>query len=185
MWPAIEKGPGQALAYDQLCQTWDPWRAIPAHYNLGAALAQGPADKPALLWENAKGRTAAFSYGQLDALTNRLASSLKRLGLRRGERVLLRLPNVPEFYTSALAVAKLGGVFIPTSTQFKESELRYRLKDSQTAAVVTTPRLLDAIDRVRGDCPDLRHVIVVPDEPGQEVPRDALSSERLIGDGKE
>src|SRR5205814_5164305 len=70
-------------------------------------------------------------------------------------------------------------------TQFKEAELRYRLKDSETAAVITTPRLLDAIDRVRGDCPALRHVIVVPDEPDQKVPRDVLAYPRLISGGKE
>src|SRR5207244_3587458 len=97
----------------------------------------------------------------------------------------LRLPNVPEFYTSALAVAKLGGVFIPTSTQFKDAELRYRLNHSQTAAVITTARLLDAVERVRGDCPSLRHVIVVPEEPDQRAPADTLRYPQLIANGRE
>src|SRR6516162_8772453 len=114
-----------ALDYEQLWRTWDPWSFIPPHYNLGVALSrgqveQGRGDKPALLWENASGRTATYTYRQLDALTSRLASALVRLGIHRGDRVFLRLPNLPEFYVSALAVAKLGGVFITSSTQFKD-----------------------------------------------------------------
>src|SRR5207247_7429587 len=74
--------------------------------------------------------------------------------------------NVPEFYVAALAVAKLGGVFIPSSTQFREAEVRYRLQDAGAVAVVTTRRLLGAVEAVRADCPDLRHVLVVADAGG-------------------
>src|SRR4051794_12915602 len=102
---------------------YDPWASIPPRYNLGVALtrgqvARGLGDKAALLWEDAAGATASFTYRQLDALSDRVASSLARLGVGRGDRVFLRLPNRPEFYVAALAVAKLGGVFIPSSTQF-------------------------------------------------------------------
>src|SRR5436190_10976266 len=150
---------------------WDPWAAIPAEYNLGAALTagqvrRGHGDRPALLWEDAAGRRASFTYAQLDALSGRFAAALAGLGVRRGDRVFLRLPNRPEFYVAALGAAKLGAVFIPSSTQFHEGEVRYRLRDSGAAAVVTTTRLLPAVERVRADCPDLRHVIVAPDEEG-------------------
>src|SRR5579859_6712465 len=99
--------------YKDVCATWDAWRFIPRQYNLGTALThgqvlQGHGDKLALLWENAAGASRSFTYNQLDVLTNRLASSLQRLGVRRGDRVFLRLPNVPAFYLSALAIAKLG-----------------------------------------------------------------------------
>src|SRR6516225_2656588 len=85
-------------AYDQLHRSWNPWSFIPPEYNLGVALTkgqvlQGRGDKPALLWENASGQAGTFTYGQLDALTNRLASSLRRLGIGCGDRVFLRLPN--------------------------------------------------------------------------------------------
>jgi acyl-coenzyme A synthetase/AMP-(fatty) acid ligase len=170
-------------------RTWDPWAFIPPAYNLGVALtrgqvAEGRGGKPALLWENAAGETLRITYGQLDALTNRLASSLRRLGVGAGDRVFLRLSNRPEFYVAALAVAKVGGVFIPSSTQFREDEVRYRLNDSGAVAAVTTPRLLGAIDRVRADCESLRHVIVVP-EDGAAVPGDGLDFNRLVDEGQE
>src|SRR5205823_10164166 len=110
--------------------------------------------------------TRSSTYRQLDALSTRFASALHRLGVRRGDRVFLRLPSRPEFYTAALGAAKLGAVFVPSSTQFHEGEVRYRLRDSQAVAALTTPRLLPVLERVRGDCPDLRHVVVVEDEDG-------------------
>src|SRR5712691_2305790 len=97
-----------SFAYEQLWSSWDPWGGIPPQYNLGVALTagqviEGRGDKPALLWENAAGARSSLTYRELDALSNRLASSLERMGVRRGDRVFLRLPNVPEFYIAALA----------------------------------------------------------------------------------
>ena len=168
---------------------WDPWAFIPERYNLGVHLTRGQVErglggKTALLWENAAGQSASFTYGQLDAMSSRLASSLERLGVRRGDRVFLRLPNRPEFYITALAVAKLGGVFIPSSTQFKPADVRYRLNDAEAVAAVTTARLADAIEDVRADCPSLRHLLVV-DEDGAPVGGDRLDFRRLIEGGSE
>jgi acyl-coenzyme A synthetase/AMP-(fatty) acid ligase len=175
--------------YQRVWRTWDPWHFIPPEYNLGVSLTHGQVLrgrglKPALHWENARGHTRSLTYQQLDALTNRLASSLLRLGVKRGDRVFLRLPNVPEFYVAALAVAKLGGVFIPSSTQFRDKEVSYRLRDAGAVLAVTTPRLLDAIVSVRGECPDLKDVIVVA-EPGETPPVDCLDFARLIDQGTE
>jgi acyl-coenzyme A synthetase/AMP-(fatty) acid ligase len=177
--------------YQEINSTWDPWRFIPRRYNLGTALTHGQAlqgrgDKLALLWENAAGARRSFTYNQLEALTNRLASSLQRLGIHRGDRVFLRLPNIPEFYLSALAIAKLGAVFIPTSTQFRATEVEYRLKDSGAVAAITTTNLVEAIDPARTTCTDLRHVIVVsyPDLR-TSAGSDKLDFDRLIDEGQE
>jgi acyl-coenzyme A synthetase/AMP-(fatty) acid ligase len=175
--------------YEQLWRTWDPWSFIPPQYNLGVALTrgqveQGHGDKPALLWENASGRAATYTYRQLDALSNRFASSLRRRGVRQGDRVFLRLPNRPEFYVAALAVAKLGGVFIPSSTQFRDAEVRYRLQDSEAVAAVTTAALVGPIEGSRADCPALRHVIVIRDSD-TAVSKELDDYDELIDQGDE
>lgn len=167
---------------------WDPWRFVPERYNLGVALSRGQVEaghgeRPAVLWANAAGGCGEITYRQLDALTDRLASSLAALGVRRGDRVFLRLPNVPEFYVAALAASKLGAVFIPSSTQFRDAEVRYRLRDSGAVVAVVTARLADTIERVRGDCPELRHVVIVAD--GAAPPPETLGFAALIERGSE
>ena len=195
--PQAEPRPGEAEPRPQgsgdgqgLCRNWDPWAAIQPTYNLGAALTRGQVQrgngkKTALLWENAAGRCKSFTYGELDALTSRLASSLARRGVCRSDRVFLRLPNLPEFYITALAIAKLGAVFIPSSTQFRESEILYRINDAEAVAAVTTAGLVNAIDRVRGDCRTLREMIVVNDATEASSCPEHLEFDRLIGEGSE
>lgn len=178
-----------AVDYQQLCQSWNPWANIPEQYNLGSALTrdqvrQGHGSKPALVWENGSGHSLQLTYAELDAVTNRLASSLQQLGVRRGDRVFLRLANRPEFYVAALAVAKLGGVFIPSSMQFREHEVRYRLNDSEAVVAITTTRLGEVFDRVRADCPSLRHVVAV-DEADGATNLDWLDFASLVAQGRE
>jgi acetyl-CoA synthetase len=175
--------------WEPLARSWDPWSVIPEQYNLGVALtagqvAQGRGDKPVLLWENAAGQCRSLSYAQLDALSSRFASALARLGVQRGDRIFLRLPNVPEFYVAALGAAKRGAVFIPSSTQFRETEVDYRLRDAAAVAAVTTRRLAEAVDNVRAACPALQHLIIVPDEEGS-ARGDALDFARLVDEGQE
>lgn len=124
-----------------------PWAGIPQRYNLGHALtagniAAGRGDHVCLYWENSAGQARQFTYRQMDELSSRFAAALQGLGIQRGQRVLLRMPNLPEFYLAALGVAKLGAVFIPSSTQYRAAEIEYRLRDAEVAAVVTTSGLL-------------------------------------------
>jgi acetyl-CoA synthetase len=188
--PGSRSAPRLSAEEEALWSTWDPWAGIPADYNLGVALThgqvlQGRGDKPALLWENAAGASRSLSYRDLDVLSNRLASSLSLLGVGRGDRVFLRLPNVPEFCIAALAIAKVGGVFIPSSTQFRTGEVEYRLRDSGAVAAITTTVLAEPIDQARAACPDLKHVVVLP-YPDKERPGpDHLDFGRLIEEGRE
>ncbi|HVC94802.1 MAG TPA: acyl-CoA synthetase, partial [Pirellulales bacterium] len=157
-----------ACNYQSLWQASDPWANIPARYNLGAALTQanveaGRGNRVCLLWENSDGLSRQFTYAEMNDASSRFASALARLGVRRGDRVLLRLPNLPEFYIAALGVAKLGGVFIPSSTQFRAAEIEYRLRDSGAVAAVTTTSLTAEVGIARAASPELRHLIVVAD----------------------
>jgi acyl-coenzyme A synthetase/AMP-(fatty) acid ligase len=167
--------------------SFDPWAHIPARYNLGTALTTahvkaGRGDKVCLYWENSAGQQRRYTYGQMDELSNRFASALAKLGVRRGDRVLLRLPNLPEFYIAALGVAKLGGVFIPSSTQFRQAEVAYRLRDSGAVAAVTTTALADAIQTSRPACPALKHLICVPSD-GQPISPNQLDLDALLDSG--
>src|SRR5690349_11710214 len=169
----------------QVGPDWNPWGPIPPEFNLGEALTRaqveaGRGGKAAILWENAAGASRSLSYSELDAASSRLASSLAGLGVRRGDRVFLRLPNIPEFYIAALAVARLGGVFIPSSTQFRASEVAYRLKDSGAVAAITTSGLQGAIDEAAASCPKLKRIITVPYPESPALTDDHIDFGKLV-----
>src|SRR4051812_20496013 len=168
----------------------NPWSSIPPEFNLGEALTRaqveaGRGGKVAILWENAAHASRSLSYAELDAVTSRLASSLAGLGVKRGDRVFLRLPNIPEFYVAALAVAKLGGVFIPSSTQFRASEVAYRLEDSGAVAAVTTSGLLDVVDEAAANIPELQQIIVVPYPEPITLDDKHIEFGKLVSEGSE
>lgn len=108
-------------------------------------------DKHANSWENKhnlalisvakSGHIQKLSYSQIMGLTNRMANALIQLGIQRGDRILLRLPNVAEFPISFLGAIKAGAIPIPTSPLFTWKEFEYLLKDSGARALVTTPSL--------------------------------------------
>jgi acyl-coenzyme A synthetase/AMP-(fatty) acid ligase len=108
-------------------------------------------DKHAKSWENKhnlalisvakNGNVQKLSYSQIQGLTHRMANTLIQLGIQRGDRILLRLPNVAEFPISFLGAIKAGVIPVPTSPLFTWEEFEYLLKDSGARALVTTPSL--------------------------------------------
>jgi len=71
-----------------------------------------------------------FTYGQLDALSNQVASSLKAAGLQKGDRVGLTLPNVPQFPMAYFGILKAGGVVVPMNVLLKAPEVSFYMGDS-------------------------------------------------------
>ncbi len=172
--------------YEQLCATTDPWGHIPPRFNLGVALTTahvqaGRGDHPCLLWENSAGESRKLTYAEMDEASTRFAAALSRLGVKPGERVLLRLPNLPEFYIAALGIAKLGAVFIPSSTLFRAADIEYRVRDADIVAAITTTPLAGELQKAQTHCRTLRHIIAVPyaDEPlsGEQIDFNKLVSE--------
>ena len=71
-----------------------------------------------------------FSYSQLEALSNQVASSLKAAGLKKGDRVGLMLPNVPQFPMAYFGILKAGGVVVPMNVLLKAPEVSFYMGDS-------------------------------------------------------
>jgi len=77
-----------------------------------------------------------FTYQQLNEAVDKLAASLFQLGLRRGDRLALMLPNLPQFVIAYFALLKLGVWIIPLNVMFKEAEIRYILEDSEAKGFI-------------------------------------------------
>src|SRR3954452_17723968 len=91
------------------------------------AIARGN-DRPALWVVAEDGGEQKVTYADLSARSNQLANWLRAQGVRRGDRILLMLPNVPPLWQTMLAAMKLGAVVIPATTLLVGDELRDRLE---------------------------------------------------------
>src|SRR5712691_1514998 len=84
---------------------------------------------------------AALTYQQLDDLASRFAAGLQRLGVRKGDRVALVLPNCPQFVYCFFGALKAGAVVVPTNPLYTVRELHGQLADSGARVVVVLSRL--------------------------------------------
>lgn len=112
-------------------------------------------NKEALLFE---GR--AIPYRELDEQANRTANALAGLGILKGDRVAIMLPNIPEFVYTFYGVQKLGAVAVPFNTMYKGREITHILNDSGAKAIVALTSFANLINEIKTDAPGLEHVIL-------------------------
>ena len=114
---------------------------IPARYNIGAAVsdvwAEGDADRVCLMHYHPEGPADTMTYGALRHRSNAFANGLAALGVERGDRVALLLPQSFATVIAHVAIYKLGAVAVPLALLFGPDALAYRLKASGTEVVVT------------------------------------------------
>jgi len=109
------------------------------------------------------GRETRLSYAQMAERSNRVANFLRELGVVRGDRILLMLPNHVALWDVMLAAMKLGAVIIPATTLLATADLRERIAQGEIDTVVVAASELDKFARI--DTP-LRRIVVGADEPG-------------------
>ncbi len=120
----------------------------------------GLATKTALIWEGSGGHEKTYTFDDLRLLSNTVADTLLRLGVKPGERVCLFMDRIPELYISFVGILKLGAIVQPLFSAFGEESLATRLLDASTAAILTQKKYLPRIRRIRAQLPDLRTVLV-------------------------
>ena len=110
-----------------------------------------------------------LTYGQLHARAQALAAALHELGVERGDRVALDLPNWPEFVISLFAAARLGAVIVPLNPRYTVPELQYMLRHSEASVVVCAENFngtdyLQLFEGFLTSLPDLQYVVTVGEE---------------------
>ncbi|MBX9258928.1 long-chain fatty acid--CoA ligase [Desmonostoc muscorum CCALA 125] len=110
-------------------------------------------NKPALIFEE-----QCLTYKDLDEMVNRVANGLRSLGIRRRDRVVLFLPNIPEFVISYLGILKIGAVVVSINVMLKTDEVRYILNDCAAKAIITTEPQTEYIQEA--DLPELQHILI-------------------------
>ena len=114
-----------------------------------------------MLWEDEDGATASYTFAALQRAANRLSNALVALGVARGDKVAIILPQRPETAIAHIACYQLGAVAVPLSFLFGPEALEYRLANSETKVVVCDPGSLANVASVRSSLDGLSHVIGV------------------------
>jgi len=158
----------EGLSYEEAREEFE-WE-LPNDFNLAFDLLrkhEDPRARVALLMGYSDGTRETLTFHDLDVRSNQLARALADLGVGRGDRVALMIPQKPAAPITHLACWKLGAISLPLTVLFGADATRYRLRDSGAKAVVVDASERDTIDAVRDDCPDLKHVIEVDGPAGE------------------
>ncbi|MBU8894885.1 acetate--CoA ligase [Corallococcus sp. M34] len=127
-------------------------------------------DKPAILFEGEPGDRRRITYGELSAEVNRMANGLKSLGVRKGDRVGIYLPMVPEAAVAMLACARIGAVHSVVFGGFSAEALQERMNDAGARVLLTADGgwrkgavvpLLKNVTAALANTPSLEKVVVL------------------------
>jgi acetyl-CoA synthetase len=141
-----------------------------AHNCLDRHLGTPVANKAALIWEGEPGEERTLTYAQLQREVCRFSSVLERLGIKKGDRVTLYLPMVPELAIAMLACARIGAAHSVVFGGFSAEALRDRINDARSTVLVTADGgyrrgaqvpLKRFADEALEGCPTIEHVVVV------------------------
>jgi acetyl-CoA synthetase len=159
--------------YDELHRGFR-W-AVPARFNIAEACcgrwARTTPDAVAIRdtgeAPGEHGDDTPFTYAELERAANRLAHALRRLGVARGDRVAIVMPQRFETAAAHIALGRLGAVGMPLSMLFGPDALEYRLNDSAACVAIVDESAIANLHLARATCPALRSVIAVGAARGQ------------------
>lgn len=124
--------------------------------------------KMALIWENDKEETQKFTFEEIAELSNKVANVLKKLAVHKGDRVFLFLPRIPELYYSFLGILKTGAIAGTLFQAFGPEGIKDRLENSKTRFILTHSSLVERLQGIRKDLPNLEKIVVV-DKPFEDL----------------
>ena len=127
-------------------------------------------NKVAIIWEGENGETNSFTYYQLYRSVNKLANALKNLGVKKGDRIAIYLPMIPQLPIAMLASSRIGAIHTVVFSGFSAQALADRANDSKSKIIITADggyrrgklvQLKRLVDDAISSIPSVEHVIVV------------------------
>ncbi len=168
----------RVLDWDPPFAKWFPGGMLNASYLcVDRHLKTWRRNKVAIYWEGEGGEERTLSYSQLSREVNRLASVLKKLGVKDGDRVAIYLPMIPELPIAMLATARIGAIHTVIFSGFSSMALADRVNDTEANVLITADGgfrrgkslpLKEIADTALESTPSIEKVIVVR-RTGQEV----------------
>ena len=140
---------------------------IPENFNFGFdvvdAWAQCQPQKRALVWCNDRSAEKILTFADMKRLSNRAANFFVRLGLKKGDRVILFLAQRWQYWPIAVALHKIGAVLIPASIQLTAKDVKYRCNAAGIKAIIAIDNdyVMGQIEQALPDCPTVEHKLLV------------------------
>ncbi|HJJ60318.1 MAG TPA: AMP-binding protein [Methanocorpusculum sp.] len=147
---------------------------VPKHYNFAFDVIDNWAKKDrnhlAMIWVNQAGVEKKFTFWDLMIHSNEAANILMKFGIKKGDRVMLMLPRVPEWWFLVLGILKLGAVYCPSPHMLTVKDIAYRIRVGNFKMVITDRENMEKVDTVAEECPSLQFRMVTDDDPGERLP---------------
>ena len=149
---------------------WFVGGLINASYNALDVHQKSKSEKPAILWEGENGESRTLTYKDLWQEVQKFANALKSLGIKKGDRITIYLPMVPELPISMLACSRIGATHTVVFSGFSSLSLRDRIDDSKSKIVITADggyrrgsvvKLKKVVDEAIKDLDFVQNVIVL------------------------
>jgi len=137
---------------------------LPDDFNIAELCCRRWSSEPqriAILVDDAPEGARAITYTQLQRDANKLANLLHSLGVMRGMRVAIVLPQRAEVAVAHIACQQLGAIAMPMSVLFGPDALEYRLQDSGASVLIADGTAIANVDAIRMHCPELRHIVAI------------------------
>jgi acetyl-CoA synthetase len=148
---------------------------VPPDFNFGYDIVDEWAhlepQKPALLWCDDRFETKHYTFADVKELSNKAANAFVKLGIKKGDVVMLILKQRPEVWWSMIALCKIGAICIPATYQLTTKDIVYRCNSAGIKMIVTVDdsELLANIQRAQDKCASLQTVAVVGDTLTQKI----------------
>ena len=143
---------------------------VPEYFNFATDVigkwASDPT-KPAMLWIGPHGEERGLTFAYFAEYSSRAANAFSKLGINKGDRVLVMLPRVPEWWESVLGLMKIGAIPVPCTTLLTPKDIQFRAEAAEASAIITDNEGAAKFDQVRSECPTIQHVILI-DTPQSE-----------------
>jgi acyl-coenzyme A synthetase/AMP-(fatty) acid ligase len=143
---------------------------VPAQFNFAIDVMDKWASDPnklAMLWVGQNGEEKHITFAQFVEQSSRAANAFAELGIKKGDRVMVMLHRIPEWWESVLGLMKLGAIPIPCTTLLTQKDIQFRAEVAEVQGIITDGDGAAKFDAVRNECPTIKYTIVV--EPNADV----------------
>ncbi|GAC1624770.1 MAG: acyl--CoA ligase [Ktedonobacteraceae bacterium] len=137
---------------------------VPAQFNFAIdVMGKWAADpkKVAMLWLGQNGEERSITYQHFVERSSRAANAFLALGIQKGDRVMVMLPRIPEWWETVLGLMKLGAVPIPCTTLLTSKDIQFRAEVAEVQGFITDAEGATKFDAVRNECPTIRFTVLV------------------------